>query len=240
MIIYQMTQTKAIEHHPRYGDIYITVNPRARRIIMRSRNGRIEVTLPPQASKDDLYRALDRHGDKLMQQCSSKHAENITPDYRIETERFTFSLEESSRKEFFIRYDGTHATLLYPRGTEFGERNMQEWLQRVRITALRSIAQRVLPARLRTLAAQHGFQYTRVTLRDSHTRWGSCSNRKSISLSIYLQLLPQELADYVLLHELCHTMELNHGERFWALMDRVTGGKAKSLREKLKEHRTDF
>ncbi|MBR4293672.1 MAG: M48 family metallopeptidase, partial [Bacteroidaceae bacterium] len=106
--------------------------------------------------------------------------------------------------------------------------------------ALRNIAQRELPSRLKELADKHGFQYTRVTLRDSHTRWGSCSNRASISLSIYLQLLPQHLIDYVLLHELCHTMELNHGERFWALMNRVTGGKAKSLREKLKEHRTDF
>jgi predicted metal-dependent hydrolase len=93
---------------------------------------------------------------------------------------------------------------------------------------------------LKELADKHGFRYTRVTLRDSHSRWGSCSNRASISLSIYLQLLPQHLIDYVLLHELCHTIELNHSDRFWALMDKVTGGKAKKLREQLKLHKTNF
>ena len=235
-----MTQRKYTEHHPRYGNIYITVNPRANRIILRSRNGSIEVTLPPQASKNDLCRALERHGDKLVQQCNERKPENIIPGYRIETAGFTFSLEESSGKGFSIRYSGTHAILLYPQDTQFDSQDMQEWLRRVRITALRGIAQRELPGRLKALAAQHGFVYTGVTLRDSHTRWGSCSSRKSISLSIYLQLLPQELVDYVLLHELCHTVEMNHSERFWSLMDRVTCGKAKLLREKLKEHRTDF
>ena len=235
-----MALTKTIEHHPRYGDIYITVNPRARRIIMRATNGKIEVTLPPQADKNDLFRALEKHGEKLLQQCNQETGKKITPDYKVETPGFTFSLQAGDRKEFYIRYSGTHATLLYPDDTQFDTPAMQEWLGRVRITALRNIAQRELPSRLKELADKHGFRYTRVTLRDSHSRWGSCSNRASISLSIYLQLLPQHLIDYVLLHELCHTIELNHSDRFWALMDKVTGGKAKSQRKELKKHKTNF
>jgi predicted metal-dependent hydrolase len=235
-----MALTKTIEHHPRYGEIYITVNPRARRIIMRATNGKIEVTLPPQAAKNDLFRALEKHGEKLLQQCCLKREDKITPDYKVETPGFTFTLLAGDRKEFYIRYSGTHATLLYPADTQFDTPAMQEWLGRVRITALRNIAQRELPSRLKELADKHGFRYTRVTLRDSHSRWGSCSNRASISLSIYLQLLPQHLIDYVLLHELCHTIELNHSDRFWALMDKVTDKKAKRLREQLKLHRTNF
>lgn len=235
-----MALTKTIEHHPHYGDIYITVNPRARRIIMRATNGKIEVTLPPQAGKSDLFRALEKHGEKLLQQCNQETGKKITPDYKVETPGFTFSLQAVDRKEFYIRYSGTHATLLYPADTQFDTPAMQEWLGRVRITALRNIAQRELPPRLKELADKHGFRYTRVTLRDSHSRWGSCNNRGNISLSIYLQLLPQHLIDYVLLHELCHTIELNHSDRFWALMDKVTGGKAKSQREELKKHKTNF
>ena len=235
-----MALTKTIEHHPHYGDIYITVNPRARRIIMRATNGKIEVTLPPQAGKSDLFRALEKHGEKLLQQCNQETGKKITPDYKVETPGFTFTLQAGDRKEFYIRYSGTHATLLYPADTQFDTPAMQEWLGRVRITALRNIAQRELPSRLKELADKHGFRYTRVTLRDSHSRWGSCSNRGNISLSIYLQLLPQHLIDYVLLHELCHTIELNHSDRFWALMDEVTGGKAKSQREELKKHKTNF
>ena len=235
-----MALTKTIEHHPRYGDIYITVNPRARRIIMRATNGKIEVTLPPQAGKSDLFRALEKHGEKLLQQCCLKREDKIIPGYKVETPGFTFTLLAGDRKEFYIRYSGTHATLLYPADTQFDTPAMQEWLGRVRITALRNIAQRELPPRLKELADKHGFRYTRVTLRDSHSRWGSCSSHRTISLSIYLQLLPPHLADYVMLHELCHTVEMNHGERFWKLLDSLTNGKAKQLRKELKGYKTDF
>ena len=74
----------------------------------------------------------------------------------------------------------------------------------------------------------------------SKGRWGSCSGRKDINLSCYLALLPPHLRDYVMLHELCHTREMNHGPHFWALLDALTDGKAKALREELKGHRTEI
>ncbi len=235
-----MKQTKAIEHHPKYGEIHITVNPRARRILLRAKDGIIAITLPPSARREELEHALDIYGEKLLEQCAGEAAEKIDANYRIETPGFTFTLQPTDRKEFYIRYNNRHAILLYPAVTQFDNCDMQEWLRRVRITALHTIAKRELPTRLKMLADKYGFHYTRVTLRDSHSCWGSCTNRKSISLSIYLQLLPEALADYVLLHELCHTIELNHSDRFWALMNKVTDGKAKALREQLKKHKTDF
>ena len=100
--------------------------------------------------------------------------------------------------------------------------------------ALRHEAKRYLPIRLAALARQHGFHYNGVTIKDTSSRWGSCSNRKHINLSLLLMTLPWHLIDYVLLHELCHTVELNHSDRFWALMNRVTNGKALQLRQELK------
>jgi len=59
---------------------------------------------------------------------------------------------------------------------------------------------------------------------------------KSINLSLYLMLLTAPLIDYVILHELCHTKEMNHGIRFWKLMDKVTESKSKELRAQLKKY----
>jgi len=55
-------------------------------------------------------------------------------------------------------------------------------------------------------------------------------------LSLYLMLLPADLVDYVILHELCHTKEMNHGPNFWIWMDRVTDKKSKELRAQLKNY----
>jgi predicted metal-dependent hydrolase len=99
----------------------------------------------------------------------------------------------------------------------------------------------MLPPRLERLAKEKGFEYNRCTVRNVHSRWGSCNAQGNISLSIYLAQLPDDLIDYVLLHELCHTVEMNHSERFWALMDKATApAKAKDLRKKLKGYRTLF
>lgn len=106
------------------------------------------------------------------------------------------------------------------------------------IEAMRSEAKATLPQRVALLAQAHGFSYTSVTIRPSKTRWGSCSGHNSISLSLYLMRVPQHLRDYVILHELCHTVHHNHSDQFWQLMDKVTQGNAKSLRKELRQYNT--
>lgn len=72
-----------------------------------------------------------------------------------------------------------------------------------------------LAARLAELATEFGFSYNRVTIRNQKTRWGSCSARNNINLNIKLALLPDELRDLVLVHELVHTGIKNHSKAFW-------------------------
>lgn len=72
--------------------------------------------------------------------------------------------------------------------------------------------------RLRHFNLYYGFTYRRLTIRNSKTRWGSCSRQGAIMLSYTVVLLPPALADYLIVHELCHVKEFNHSPRFWQLV----------------------
>ena len=94
-------------------------------------------------------------------------------------------------------------------------------------------ATKILTAKVHVLAKKHGFTYSKVSVRNQSTRWGSCSHKNTISLNMKLVALPKELIDYVILHELVHTKIHNHGSRFWAELDKYVGnskGKAMALR----------
>lgn len=103
---------------------------------------------------------------------------------------------------------------------------------------LRKQAKAYLPGRLAQLAREHGFSYCALRIRKSRSNWGSCSVKRNINLSIFLMLLPEHLVDYVILHELCHTIHMNHSPEFWSLLDKHTGNRAKQLRKELRNYAT--
>jgi predicted metal-dependent hydrolase len=85
----------------------------------------------------------------------------------------------------------------------------------------RAKAKRKLSRRLNYLSAKYGFTYNRVFIRNQRTRWGSCSHKDNISLNMKLIRLPDELIDYVILHELVHTRFKNHSKQFWDELDKI-------------------
>ena len=104
------------------------------------------------------------------------------------------------------------------------------------VERMRAQAKAELPPRLAALAAQHGFQYKRVFIKNNRTNWGSCSSLGNINLNLRLVSLPQELQDYVMLHELCHLKYLNHGPEFHALLESVCPGH-RALARQMKEYK---
>ncbi len=93
----------------------------------------------------------------------------------------------------------------------------------------------ILEKRVKELAAQTGFKYNRVSVKSMTSRWGSCSNKKNINLNVKIMHLDSELRDYIILHELTHTLHPNHGQHFWAKLNSILpNSDAKNFTKKLK------
>jgi predicted metal-dependent hydrolase len=101
----------------------------------------------------------------------------------------------------------------------------------------RAEAKKKLITRLKQLAEKHGFTYQRVFIRNQQTRWGSCSHKNNISLNVKLVVLPEDLIDYVMLHELVHTRIHDHSKRFWTELDKYIAN-SKLTASRLKNYDT--
>ena len=110
-------------------------------------------------------------------------------------------------------------------------------ISRTELNTLRREARRTIPALVATLAQRHGFRYTSLRISSARTRWGSCSGKDGISISLYVMLLPDHLREFIVLHELCHTRHHNHSTDFHALLDTLCEGKEKALNRELKAHK---
>lgn len=95
-------------------------------------------------------------------------------------------------------------------------------------------AQNELSCRLEYFSDKYNLPYNRAIFRNQKTKWGSCSSKNNINLNINIAYLPNELQDYILLHELCHIRHKNHSKKFWAELDKLVSGKSKELRRELK------
>ncbi len=131
-------------------------------------------------------------------------------------------------------------TVTFPKTVDPEDNQVQEFVKQSVIEALRLEAKMALPPRLATLAKEHGYQYNKVFIKNLKSRWGSCSGRDNINLNLHLMRLPDELVDYVLLHELVHTVHKDHSAAYWKELNKVTGNKAKRLQAQLREYNVHF
>lgn len=109
-----------------------------------------------------------------------------------------------------------------------------EKIQKAITKALRTEAEKVLLPRLKELAELYGYEYQSAAIKQLVGRWGSCDSTRHINLSLYLVQLPIELIDYVLIHELTHTVHLNHSPGFWNDVHQLCPD-YKKLRRKMRE-----
>lgn len=216
------------------GTITLRVNPRATRYILKVKDGEVIAILPNGGNENTLLRFIDDNRNKLLEQLSHKPKLILDESTVLQTYSFSLNIFRAERINFYLTLKDKVLNIACPRDTDFTKDAVQETINNLLQKALRYEAKRFLPPRLLELARKYDFTVKRVSIQNSKSRWGSCSTGKVINLSLHLMLLPGHLIDYVLLHELCHTKEMNHGEQFWMWMNKVTQGKALALREELK------
>lgn len=103
------------------------------------------------------------------------------------------------------------------------------------IRLLTTRAKRVIPSKVRKYAEIIGVDYGRITIRMQKSRWGSCSGQGNLNFNCLLMNAPEEIIDYVVVHELCHRKEMNHSPRFWAEVEKILPD-YKNRRKWLKDH----
>lgn len=193
-------------------------NARAKRLLLRVRADGIYLTVPPrvpelviqqflQHSQEWLYKTWHNTRQQTALEQKQAVANGEFLDFPWLGQRWQVVFAEVKR----LRESEQQFSILV------NEDNARDMLKRWVLKR----AQTVLPDRLAMLARQHGFSYQSCTLKHVKSRWGSCSSKADIHLNAALMLLPANLLDYVLLHELCHTRQMNHSAAFWQEMLRV-------------------
>lgn len=112
-------------------------------------------------------------------------------------------------------------------------------LSRKEITALKAKALAFIQERLAHFNTKYGYKWNIITIRQQKSRWGSCSKKRNLNFNYKIALLPEYLADYIVVHELCHLGEFNHSDRFWTLVARTIPDyreRRRELRSKQEHH----
>ena len=205
--------------------------------------GDIELVVPQKGSEKEAVSFLISKKEwvrKTLKKISDKEKTLTIFDESTVFNARTFNLKIEKHKRPDVRIQMKNSVLLisYPENIQVTDPAVQEAVRFGIEEGLRREAKSFLPGRLAWLASRHGFRFNKVFIKNLKSRWGSCSAVNNINLNLHLMRLPGELIDYVLLHELCHTVEKNHSTAFWTLLDSVTGNRAKDLDRKMNRYQT--
>lgn len=226
---------------PELGEIKLVANTRARRITVRFRDGRYILSYHPSLPKDTIRESIEKMKPQLFQLKERAPEKMILlPGTLFRTYSFSLEIGENSLNNYYSRLKDGVLYITYPKSVDCSSLEVQNNFRKIVEKTMRYEANRLLTIKVWEYAVQYGFNVESVKINKSITRWGSCSGKKVINLSYFNMLLPEHLIDFVILHELCHTKEMNHGEGFWKLLDMVSGGRAKELTKELGKYHTHW
>lgn len=210
--------------HPELGLVQLRTRSTARRQIIKVTQNLVIITVPPRfedsvfpLSQETISKILNLR-EKVVNRSGDGR---FKIDEQIETLTFKVLIgyqENPKVRVFAAKLDAGVLQINMPVGVDIETSVAQKTLKNIVLKFLCQEAERVLPEKMEYWSKQCGLDYNSLKIDTAKSRWGCCSSRKDIKLSYYLLLLPERLIDYVIVHELCHTREMNHGPRFKALL----------------------
>ena len=227
------------------GKVVLRKSSRAKYLAIRIKpNEGVLVTIPKRVSyKEGEFFVINK------KEWIIKHLSKIR---KIEDEQILFDentlyrtkehkliIRKSDRDKTIIEIANNEIVVEYPSNQNVRSENIQTEIKLGITNALRIEAKKHLPRRVEELSYLFKLPYNRLFLKNLKSRWGSCSVRNNVNLNIHLMRLPDELIDYVILHELVHTIHKNHRKRFWTKLGNVIPN-SKILDKQLKKYSPNY
>jgi predicted metal-dependent hydrolase len=231
--------------HSDFGEIHIVKSTRAGRISISMKPFEpLKITLPvfvPYKRAEEFLRQkekwIQRNLEKIRKLEDQYTVFTEGMEFRTHEHQLDISRHPDENPRISVRNKKINVQL--PETADINDPQIQEMIRWGIQAAWRKEAKRHLPERLGELSRKHNLPYNKVIIKNNKTRWGSCSQKNNINLSLHLMRLPEHLIDYILLHELVHTVHKNHSKRFWRELEKIHP-QARMADRELKEYRIDI
>jgi predicted metal-dependent hydrolase len=219
------------------GNVSFIKKVRAKRLTIRiNSSGNVKVTVPYLVSYRNASLFVEKKSNwiiRIQNDLKKRYKDKTifrdnsvfnTINHTIRVERYSGDLVKKKEKDGVIQ-------ILIPVNNDIESQDIQEKIRNYILVTWREEARVILSNRINELALMHNFKYDKIRIKNMRTRWGSCSQRNTINLNLHLIRLPDHLRDYILLHELVHTVHKNHGMEFWKTLINLNGNAKKNSRE---------
>jgi len=200
--------------------VILKTNPRARRLIVKVHpsTGEVSVVAPSRAAMVealDFARAESEWIKKRLAHVPAPVTLGLGKRILFRGEEHVIRFGEGGTRPVWIERGGDERVIRVAGRAEHAARRLRDFLKRE--------ARRILDARVTHYAGMIGVKPKRIIVRDTASRWGSCSSGRLLSFSWRLVLAPPFVLDYVVAHEVAHLREMNHSPRFWRLLESMAG-----------------
>ncbi len=226
------------------GDIEVCKHHNAKRLAIKLKPGEIpKVVIPRLMTFEMGYRFAVEKEQWIIKhtQIINKNKVTVVFDQNrgFKTRFHIINIKTHSKNTIQTKSINNNVYIYIPENNDIYSTQIQDSIKKIITEILRFEAKKHLTQRLNELAKEYSFSYNNVYIKNIKSRWGSCSGKNNINLNLHLMRLPDYLSDFIILHELCHTVHKNHGVYFHELLNKIVGNE-KLLNKDLKKYTTQL